>query len=180
MYPRNNLSVSWSPSGIRGLTFDQLVGTFDNLTGTIDELAGNTPDEEGLMLVTDTGYVIHEVLTETDDQVGGVETDSAIEIATGFVHAGSPLRRTRILEIQLEYECGETQTLVFEVSIDGGTSWLAFSTVTVNATTAPDILSVRHEASSHQLALRVTSTTLGSLSVYGFWAFIVQDDMRHD
>jgi len=112
-----------------------------------------------------------------DIDTTGADVDSSIEIRTGFIVASDPLRKTELIEVQVAYESAVTQTLIFEYSTNGGTSWTTYSTKAISSTTRPSVLSVRKRLETEGLQIRVRSQTLGSLKLYALHAFAVPGAM---
>jgi len=112
-----------------------------------------------------------------DIDVTGADIDSPIEIRTGFIIAGDPLRKTELIEAQVLYESAATQTLIFEYSTNGGASWTTYSIKSISSTTRPSVLSVRKRLETEGLQIRVRSQTLGSLKMYSLHAFAVPGAM---
>jgi hypothetical protein len=152
-----------------GITFDELAGTMDDLAGTFDELGIASSDEAVHMVVAGEDIVVHEVEGTSQDN----EVDSTIELRTGLLASGSPLNKTEIIEAQIEYECDEIQELIFDYSYDKGATWTQYSIVTINQTTGPKVTAVRKTLESHNLQIRVRSTKLGKLTLYGLHLFVV-------
>lgn len=109
----------------------------------------------------------------SDVALNALNVPAPIVLATALIQAGSPLQRSKVIEIQFEYECDEIQTLVFELSIDRGANWIAYSSLEVQPTTGPTIGSVRKTVTHHNLQLRVRSATLGKLRMLAFVPHIV-------
>jgi len=105
-----------------------------------------------------------------DVTVVGADTDSSLEIRTGFIKL-DPLRRVELIEAQLVYEATVAQTLTFEYSTDSGATWLAYSTASIAVTSGPTVLSVRKDIEATKLQIRVTSATLGGLKLISLSAF---------
>jgi len=127
-----------------------------------------------------SGYSCRENPTRARDvDVNGVAVDSSIEIRTALILVDSPLRKTELVEVQLVYESTASQTLVFEYSTDGGSTWTVFSTQAIVATVEPTVLSVRQRVERSRLQLRVRSTTLGGLKLISLHAFAAPGAMIH-
>lgn len=181
VYP---FDIKWMEESIfhfGGITWDQMVGTWDEQTESWDSLLGaiNQPafyfatsevdDEDNPF-----GNVIQEDPEQTDDgHIAEGHTAKGIEIQTGQLLAATPLQDTEMLEAQLEYENTEEQDLVFEYSVDSGTTWTALSTKTCEVTTHPDILRVMKTLARQAFMLRITSTTLGGMTLISFSPFLV-------
>lgn len=118
------------------------------------------------------------VLPVTDVSIAaGLATivNSPIVLVTGYVSAGSNLDKSRVIEIQVEYESEGAQTLIFEHSSNGGASWSAFATKTIAATSRPTILSVVQSITGHGLQLRLRSVTIGQFRLLAFVPRVVQE-----
>lgn len=162
-----------------GIKIDDLQGKIDDLQGKIDDLVTSL-SIDGLMFVGHVGGSATVIAQEDSDATQDVDStgasvDSAIVVATGLIQAGSVRDKSSVIEIQLEYESGAAQTLLFEYSVDGGANWTSYSTKAIAATTGPSILSVRKVIKGHNIQLRLKSTTLGKLRVLSFTPRIVQD-----
>lgn len=114
-----------------------------------------------------------------DMDATGVVVDSSIEARTGLIIVGSPLRKTELIEVQLLYEASRPQTLVFEYSTDGGTTWSSYSGRDVGVTTKPTVLSVRKTLEVEGIMIRVISLSLGGLKIISLTAFAVPGAMIH-
>lgn len=165
------------------LTIDELSGTIDSLVGTIDEqvLAGTA---NSLMMAVHEGAASSLVVKEDDSATADVIVDgtaSAVEIlaATSLIMAATPLQKSKVIEIQLEYEATVSQTLLFEYSTDKGSTWSSYSSTTIVATSGPQILSVRKTIVGHNIQLRIRSTTLGGLRVIAFLPHVVAEAKVH-
>jgi len=124
------------------------------------------------------GYSSRENSSKTrDTDSAGVTVDSSLEARTGFIVVDSPLRKVKLVEVQLLYEAAEAQALTFEYSVDGGDSWLPYSALDVAVTTKPTVLSVRKTLETGGLMVRVTSSSLGTLKVISLTAFAVPGAM---
>lgn len=165
-------------SALSPLAIDELTGTINDLSGTIDDLMGASDGVAGMLFAT-SGIVTRESTAVSVDALTTSTTQAVpISLATGFVQAGSSLKKTRVIELQLEYEAGASQTLVFEYSTNGGTTWTTFSSVDVTTTSAPSILSVRKTVERFNMQLRVRSTALGQLRVIAFNVFACEGAME--
>lgn len=125
--------------------------------------------------MADTIVAIEKQLTTKDTDITIGSVDTSIVIATALVATGNPLDRTKLIEVQLEYECDEGQQLWFQYSEDAGVNWIAYSTVTVDETDGPTILSVRKTIVGHNLQVRIMSETLGKLRVLSFVPRVIKD-----
>jgi len=101
--------------------------------------------------------------------------NSPILLATGQLAAGSVLDKSRVIEVQVEYESNAAQTLLFEYSTDGGASWAQFSTKTIGITNGPTILSVTKSITGHGIQLRLRSVILGAFRLLAFVPRVVQE-----
>jgi len=106
-----------------------------------------------------------------DIDVMGVAIDSPFEIRTGFILADTPLRKIEVLEAQLVFEATVAQTLAFEYSTDGGSTWFQYSSAQISPTVKPSVLSVRNTLETAGLQVRVRSLSLGGLKMYSLHVF---------
>lgn len=119
------------------------------------------------------GIVAQETDSGTDVNVSGVIRQSEFILASGLLTAGMPLQRTKVVEVELEYESLASQSLSIEYSIDAGVTWGSYSTFDVTTTNGPTVIARRKTLSHHNIQLRLKSTTLGRLRVIGFYPRIV-------
>lgn len=178
VYPQAVRDMTYMSVSKLGKSIDSLSGTIDDLTGTIDELV-TASSLQGFFFVGFSGTNC--VLAREDDTIyqdtntTPAQADSAIIVATGLLQAASPLDKTKVIECQLEYEAGQSQTLLFEYSTDKGGTWTTYSSKDIVATSGPQVLSVRKTLVGHNLQLRVRSTKLGDFSLLSFVPRIVQE-----
>lgn len=165
-YPFTINNLSYVNYKTLGLTFDELVGTFDELEGTFDELTRDFSDES-MHFVANNVTTARESITSEDD----FGVDSGLEARTGLLQADSPLHRTELIEVQLEYESEVTQELTFEFSLDRGLTWNNYSVITVQPTNGPTVLQVRRTLTHHNLQVRLRTDTLGKLIVLAMYVF---------
>jgi len=153
-----------------GLRIGELVGIIGDLTDTIGDLRRDEVDEGMHLVAAGFEQVLHETDAASDDNDVAVP----ISITTGLLQSESPLDRTEIIEAQVEYESDEAQELIFEYSLDRGTSWLAYSVQSIAPTTGPKVLAVRKTLTHHNLQIRVRSENLGKLKLIGLYLFVVK------
>lgn len=181
-YPHTIRDMSRTDFQHLGKSIDSLLGTIDSLTGSIDSQVTNEP-VDGLFLVEYQGNNSI-VVREFEGYDGDVGTalnfvNAEISAVTGLIQAGSVRDKSKVVEIQMEYESGATQTLIFEYSPDGGTTWTPYSTANVAYAVGPQILSVRKTIVGHNIQLRVRSSVLGLLRILSFTPRIVQEAKVH-
>ncbi len=99
--------------------------------------------------------------TQSIDDTGSTRED-AIELRTGIVVHSNPNEDVEVTEVKLEYETDDFQIIEFEYSVDGGATWLAYSTKTIAATSRPDIVTAVRTVTAETLQFRVRSTILGN------------------
>jgi hypothetical protein len=114
------------------------------------------------------------VARESRTEVMDLGVDSELEIRTGLLQGGSAIDRTELIEIQLEYECEETQQLLFEYTLNGGITWNNYSQIQVQPTIGPTVLGVRRTLTHHNLQVRLRSLTLGKLTILAMIVFAVK------
>lgn len=179
-YPFN---VRWMEESIpyySGQTWDGTVGTWDAQTAAWDQLLG-TAQSPAFYLATDEalGNVITEVTSATSDgyiQSGKVAL--GIEVQTPELTASTPLDMVEIVEAQMEYESAMLQILLFEYSTDGGVTWNTYSRKTAQITTKVEILKMINELERRSLMLRLTSASLGQLTLVSFIPMLIQGPRR--
>jgi len=116
--------------------------------------------------------------TTDDDPVGGaIGLVTSITLATGYVLVDSPLHKTDLVEIQLEYESAASQTLSFFYFRNG--AYTLFGTVTVGVTASPQVLSVRKAIAGTNLQVALSSTTLGKLKIHSMHVFAKRGALIH-
>jgi hypothetical protein len=174
-YPFN---IRWFDETIfhfSGLTWDEAVGTWDDQTEAWDDVLGQAV-AESFYFVTDEdeGNVIAEDADLVEDEYVQVDhVTFGIDIQSGVVIAASPLEKTEVIETQLEYESVGAQTLIFEYSINGGTSWLSYSSKTIATTSVAQILRCMRTLSRKTLMFKIRSTILGQLTLISYTPFLV-------
>lgn len=120
--------------------------------------------------------IAQEDATLTQDvDVGGATVDAPFILATALLQAASPLERTKVIEVQIEYESESSQTIDLEYSINGGQTWSPYSTINVVVTTGPTIIAARRTLHHHNLQLRLITETLGKFRLLVFVARIVTE-----
>lgn len=120
--------------------------------------------------------IAEEQATSTQDVgLNGLSVNSPIVLATALLAAGSPLQRTKIVEVHLEYESALIQSLIIEYSIDGGTVWIGYSTLTTTITIGPTVVSCRKTLINHNMQLRLRSLSLGTLRILSFVPMVVAE-----
>lgn len=173
IYPFAVRDISFIDCSSIGLSFDQLVGSFDGLVGSFDEQV-LTVDRHEMWFV---GATIVGAAAEDPSLTEDLGTPQPISIATGLLVAGSPLKKTEIIEAQLEYECAMDQSLIFEYSKDKGATWTQYQLLEVTETVGPTISRIRRTLEHHNLQIRVRSAALGKLTLIALNAFIVEGGM---
>jgi hypothetical protein len=176
VYPFSIRSIEESVYHLGSLTIDELQGTIDGLVGTIDSLTG--PPVSGVLYFGTAeapGRVMQQVDSIATDEAG----QESLELITGAVVAGDFLKNTLMNEVQLEYECSEQQTLTLESSIDGGNNWQPYDSRVVNPTAVPALVSFRKTFSGQNPMLRLSSETIGSLTVIGLYPQVYQAERVH-
>jgi hypothetical protein len=183
IYPELIRHVAYIRIDTVGLKIDDLVGKINALganypPGKINDLTADFA-LEGLFFVTHNvtdSMITKEVVDVTTDvDIDEAVVEAPIVVATALLAAGSPLDRTKVIEIQLEYESDGSQTLLFEYSTNAGVTWSSFSSKAITATTGPTVLAVRKTLVGHNIQLRLKSATLGQLRVLAFIPHIVQE-----
>lgn len=151
------------------LSFDQLTGTMDSLSGSMDAL-GVSARSPGMIFSTGPDkYVVKEDSTKTFDVgISGFEAGIPIEIRTGDILPTGPLNTTQALKVQLEYEASRVVTVQFDYSIDQGTTWQSYGTLSLAITTGSTIVVYRYNREATRMMFRLTSTNAGGLQVHGF------------
>jgi hypothetical protein len=161
------------PLTIDGLdTFESQIDDLDDSFDSIDEMLGAADNGAGFLLSSVT-RVVYDDPTSQQDDFGGGGADQAIRAVTGAVSAGSALHNTNILEVTLVYECSASQTLIFEYSVDGGSTWVAYGQEAITATTKPVTLKVRKTVSGYNYLVRMRAATLGALRVHAMVPHVV-------
>lgn len=160
-----------------GETWADATGTWDDATGTWADAHG-TAQEPSFYFATDEalGTVIAEDPDSTTD--GYTQTGKSAQgllIQTGVLLASSPLDKTEVIELQLEYEDGEARTLTFEYSEDLGANWTTYSSQATVVTTRQEIMRVMKTLSRKSLMLRLTATGLGSMVLISLTPFLVKE-----
>jgi len=115
--------------------------------------------------------------TSDADPFGFTVPQTTFNVWTGYVYVDSPLFKTEIVEMQVEYDAGVAQNLFFDIYRDG--AWVQFSTVTVQPTTGAQVLSVRGSVEDENLQVRVRSDTLGKISIYALHVFASKGALIH-
>lgn len=166
-YPWTVQAIEYAQSEFIGLTMDSALGTFDNPLNDAGLPENGSIDSEvapalrrGLHFGSTTQVYKEDEAVTTDNG-----TNSAVEIWSGILQSASVRERTRLVEIQMEYECSEAQTVLFETSTDGGVNWTSYGQVTLAASTVPRIARAYRQIESRTLQFRARSTTLGKLRV---------------
>ena len=174
-YPFN---IRWFDETIfhfSGLTWDQAVGTWDGQTETWDDLLGEanaaafyfvTDEAQGNVIAEDENLVADAYIQDTHAAFG-------IDIQSGVVLAASPLEKTEVIETQLEYESVGGQTLIFEYSANGGSTWISYSSKTIATTTVAQIVRCMKTLSRKTLMFRIRSTILGQLTLISYTPFLI-------
>ena len=121
--------------------------------------------------------VIRESDVTIDTTILGSTINKGLLAVTGLLADGSPYQKTKLIEVQMEYECDEAQTLIFEYTNNGGVIWTPYSTKAIVATIGPTILSVRQTLIHHNLQLRVRTTGLGKLRIISMMPRMVEEAM---
>lgn len=121
--------------------------------------------------------IIVQELASVNQDVGinGLPTNSEIIVATALLMNASPLQRTKVLEVHLEYEATLPQTLLIEYSIDSGINWAAYSSIAITPTSGPQVIARRKVLTHHNLQLRLRSSILGGLRVLAFIPRVVSE-----
>jgi hypothetical protein len=164
--------LAFTKSSLIGLTIDSSTGTIDDAgIESIDSEVG-TAVRRGMFYANDT-FVYNDDSSVVQDAV----VDSSVEAITGLLAASSPLEKTIVTEIQVEYEMHGAskvsepdvdQILEFDYR-DGTGAWLSYeSGVRITPTHGPQILSVRKTVIGHNLQFRLRSDTLGRLRILSF------------
>lgn len=153
--------ISYTRSNLIGLTIDSATGDIDSAGPlSIDSEVGEGPRKG--MLYASSILVFGDNSAVSQD--AGVE--AAIEATTGIIAASSPLEKTEVPEIQMEYESDADQQLEFEYREGTTDSWHVYETgVQIHATSGPQMLSVRQTVIGHNLQFRVRSDILGKLRI---------------
>lgn len=183
-YPFETRSLSFSRYTHGTITIDQLTGTIDQLTGTIDDLGVTSRDSGMLFVVHGAGgqdYVLREDSTtyKDYDASGTVQTDTTAEIRTGLLSVGDLLGETELSEIQLEYEASSPCTLNFDYSVDGGNSWSSYSSVAIQATTRPTLLSCTKVLTGYGLQVRIVPQQLAGVIILGLYLKLMKGGQVH-
>lgn len=127
-------------------------------------------------LTLPNGVIARDNATDGQDvNSANVRVTSPIEARTGAVLGANPLNKTRVMEARLEYLSAGTQTLIFEYSVDGGTTWNPYSSAVVNQTPVPKVLYVRKAVTAQRPMIRVRSATLGSLTIIGLEVYCTEE-----
>lgn len=161
-----------------GMTWDEVVGTWDAQTDVWDNLLGDAREDE---LMFATSEVLGRVLkdddaVEDDAYIQSGKLAQGISIDTGVISASSPLDKTEVIEIQVEYEQGSvTQTVALEFSTDGGNIWNTYSSKTLLSTAGKyaQLARAMKTIERKQMAFRMRSSTLGRLRLMTFIPFLV-------
>lgn len=165
-----------------GLVINDLTGFIDGLStayppGFIDSLTQSLGGIDAIFFIlfdSSASIIVHEDPSSTQDvNIDEDLVDPEIIATTALLQAGSVLDKTKPIELQVEYEAEVMQDLIFEYSIDAGTTWSTFSTKTVNSTTGPAVLAVRKTITGHNIQLRLRSTVLGKLRVLAFVPHVI-------
>jgi hypothetical protein len=166
--------ISYVRSGLTPLTINELdtyASSIDGLSSqfaSIDSMVGPDDGLSGMLLCTPTAVVAEDSTTAQDD-FGSGAVDANIVTATGVLTAGSMVHETSLLWITVLYEHeGPAQTLVFEYSVNAGTTWNTYGTEVVDATSYPTTLQVRRTVSGYSIMTRMRATTVGTLKLHGF------------
>lgn len=159
-----------------GKTWADATGTWDDATGSWEDQRG-TPQAAAFYFATDeaAGNIVKEDSSATAD--GYVQTGKSaqgIEIRSGVLLAGTPLEKTEIIELQVEYEDSSARTLTFEYSTDLGATWTTYSTKDTKNTSRQEIMRAMKTLSRQSLMLRMTAAGLGSLVLISFSPFLVR------
>jgi hypothetical protein len=184
-YPFAITQMMRTKSSVSGLTIDELTGTIDDLDTlypTIDKMVGTVSVVGNYFvssqLVTvfgypELGYVIQESASLQTDASGTNGTaspvNSNISLSTGGIAFGATLTRNQILQAQLECDVAAVQTLLMEISRDGGQSWETYSLVSLSPD-ANQVIPFRKTVDSRLITLRLSSATLGKLRITCLWA----------
>jgi hypothetical protein len=178
-YPFQITSISGGRNESK-IPIDLLTGTIDGLSGFIDALGVNT-GIPSILLTTGT-WVVAEDMNESnsttrDTDGAGGRIANGFLIRTGYVFANVSLKKTQIIEIQLEYESGRDTSLIFEYSDDNGNTWSAYSTVTASQTVGPRILAVRRTIERKNIVLRLRTTDTGIFRLFAMYVRTVSGAM---
>lgn len=114
-------------------------------------------------------------LITQDVALNGLPVNSPIVIATALLAAGTPLQRTKVIEVHIEYESTAGQTLFVEFSFDGGLTWNSYSSFVIVPTIGPTVLACRRTLIHHNLQLRLRAINLGTLRIIAFIPMIVAE-----
>lgn len=176
VYPFNIRSLGLTLYSVSG-AIDDLTGTIDALYGPIDSL-GQVDTGQGMFLVPSdtTSYVVlADADTYTDVAIGS--NTVTVLLTTGRINTPNPLKRTQIIECQLEYEAATAQTLFFDYLEDGSTTYTNFASASITTTTAPTTLRINKTLDRSFIRLQIRSSTLGKLTVIAFHVFAVEGGM---
>ena len=125
--------------------------------------------------MADTIVIFESPTITQDTNIAGGVTDSMLVLATALIATGNPLDKTRLIEVQLEYECEEGQKLWFQYSEDAGGNWSHYSSVNIEETSGPTILAIRKTIVGHNMQLRIMAESIGKLRVLSFVPRVIRE-----
>lgn len=159
------------------LTIDELQGTINSLIGITDNLTGTPVAGVVYFATADAlGMIYGQSISATNDTAG----PAGISLTTGVITAEDVLKFVTVNEVQLEYESESNQTLTMEWSSNGGIDWNTYDVqVIADTVSGPELVSFRRTLTAKNILLRLSSPTLGRLSIVGLFPHIFQAGKVH-
>lgn len=163
-YPFRITSMQYAQSPLVGLTIDSSPGTFDAATGSIDSEVGSAESSHVYFGGYETvgQYFVYNEADFSSFTVLPIEGATLAQIATGLIQAESPLRKTHLLEVQIEYESAHSLQGLIEYSVGTAGPWLEYSVQTLSPTDGPRIARFSRVITGHNIQLRFSVSLFNS------------------
>lgn len=183
LFPIRSMHFAYFSSN---LTVDELVGTVNALEGAVDDLG--VGERQGAFVYAmggDGRHVVWDDPTRNNEALrdvnnAGVAAEGGFRIESANIPAASPLHRTGLVRVQVEYEADAPFELVFEYSYDGGVTWVLYSTQTVAASDKPAIVSVERWLERENLQIAVSSEASPHVRLMGVHLDVVKGGKIQD
>jgi len=161
-------------------TFDELTGTFDALTGFFDDLGLGARQPSAILVSSSQPRVIREREGVVGDVTAlGTATGIAIEIQTGMIQPDDPRKDLTVLMLELLYEADQSVDVDFEYSTNGGTTWSAYGSLTLAATTQPTLVAYRNTLHRRRMQVRMKSDDGSTLQLHALYVKAVKGSDIH-
>ena len=151
------------------LAIEDLPGIISALTGTIGLLGVTLGSANpGAIFITKNGdYLVKEDSNySTDNPNSSTTVGIPIELRTGLLAVPTPLTRSLLSAVELEYEAAVAVTVGVDYSVDGGSTWTSYGTLNLGVTTTPTVVVYRYTREARQIMIRVISTSGGGLKLH--------------